>query len=168
MVILMDFFEQLRERAQKIGQHINKETDTTIIILKGHLLVEETLSEILKYTLKESNPMTIKIHNMMFAQKANLVWALKHDKIKLNIWPSLKRLNTIRNKMAHSLEPSDIDSLIEDFVKSVEKDWNDSYYLKLEVLDLKSAIIWIESTLGYILNQIFENDADATLINPDQ
>jgi hypothetical protein len=164
----MDFFEQLSERARKTDQHIDKETDITIIILKGHLLVEETLSEILKYTLKESNPMTIKIHNMMFAQKANLVWALKHDKIKLNIWPSLKRLNTIRNKMAHSLEPSDIDSLIEDFVKSVEKDWNDSYHLKLEVLDLKSAIIWIESTLGYILNQIFENDTDATLINPDQ
>jgi hypothetical protein len=168
MVILMDFFEQLSERARKINQHMDKETDTTMIILKGHLLVEETLSEILKYTLKESNPMTIKIHNMMFSQKANLVWALKHDKMKLNVWPSLKRLNTIRYKMAHSLEPSDIDALIEVFVKGVEKDWNDSYHLKLEMLDLKSAIAWVESTLGYILNQIFENDANALLINPHQ
>lgn len=162
----MDFFKQLMERGRKIEQHMIQETDTTMIILKGHLLVEETLTEILKFTLKESNPMTIKLHNMMFAQKANLVWALKHDKMKLNIWPSLKRLNAIRNKMAHSLESSDIDSLIQDFVKGVENDLSDGCSLKFEVPDLKSAIGWVESTLGYILNQRFENDTDVILMNP--
>jgi hypothetical protein len=163
----MDFFEQLSERARKIDQHMGKEIDTTMIILKGHLLVEETLTEILVFTFKESNPMTIKIHNMMFAQKANLVWALKHEKMKLNIWPSLKRLNAIRNKMAHSLEPSDIDSLIEDFVKGVGNDLSAAIGLTSEVLDLKSSIGWVESTLGYILNQRFENDTGIVVINPN-
>jgi hypothetical protein len=55
----------------------------------------------------------------MFALKADLVWVLKHDKTKLNIWPLLSRLNAIRNKIAYSLEPSGIDSLIEDYIKGV-------------------------------------------------
>jgi hypothetical protein len=48
-----------------------------LIILKGHLLIEELLTDLLKEKLKRDNLLTIEISkNTMFAQKLNLCCAL--------------------------------------------------------------------------------------------
>jgi hypothetical protein len=48
-----------------------------LIILKGHLLIEELLTDLLKEKLKRDNLLTIEISkNTMFAQKLNFCCAL--------------------------------------------------------------------------------------------
>ncbi|PID65095.1 MAG: hypothetical protein CR962_00130 [Gammaproteobacteria bacterium] len=67
-----------------------------------------------------SNPLGIKIgSNTMFAQKLNICWALNHDRLADNIWCGLKELNSIRNTMAHKIEPEVINEKIKSFVQKI-------------------------------------------------
>lgn len=151
----MEFFERLRNRSEKFKKYVEEENDMTMIILNSHMFIEELLTEILILSLKNSNPLAIKVsQNMMFAQKLNLVWALSDKSIEINIWSSLKTLNAIRNKMAHSLEPKGIDLMIEDFIVGVHHDLNAAVNLTSEDLDLRSSIGWLSSALGYRLSKL--------------
>lgn len=94
--------------------------DQVLVVLKGHLLIEELLTEILEVKLEHSNPLDIKISsNTMFAQKLNLCWAIVQNDIESDIWGFLKELNSIRNKMAHAIEPKGINKKIELFNEAV-------------------------------------------------
>jgi hypothetical protein len=104
------------------------------IILKNHLLIEELLTDLFKENLKRDNLLTIEISkNTMFAQKLNLCCALIGKDIKFEIWPFLKELNSIRDKMAYSLEPKGIDKRIESFTNIVSE-YEHYMMLKQEVM----------------------------------
>ncbi len=91
--------------------------DQILTILKGHLLIEELITELLKIKLEQSgNPLDIKVgSNTMFAQKLNLYWAIAQHDLEFDVWCFLKELNSIRNKMAHTVEPQGIDEKVKSF-----------------------------------------------------
>ncbi len=95
--------------------------DQVLTVLKGHLIIEELLTELLKIKLEQSgNPLGINIgSNTMFAQKLNLYWAIAQRDIEFDVWVYLKELNSIRNKMAHAIEPRGIDEKIKSFNDAV-------------------------------------------------
>jgi hypothetical protein len=90
-----------------------EEKGKDLTILKGHLLIEEVLGDLLKKSLKNSNPLTLKVgERMMFSEKLKFCWALNRERIKDEVWCWLKELNQIRNAMAHTVEPKGIDDRI--------------------------------------------------------
>lgn len=95
--------------------------DQVLTILKGHLLIEELITELLKTKLEQSdNPLGIKIDSgTMFAQKLNLYWAIAQHDLEFDVWCYLKELNSIRNKMAHTIEPQGIDEKIKSFNNAI-------------------------------------------------
>lgn len=128
--------------------------DIELIILKGHLLIEELLTELLIVTLEKSNPLNITIRdNTPFSQKLNLFWALSNSMFHVKIWESVKKLNVIRNSMAHSIEPKGIDKKIQEFCNAalVNTSFSPDDYKGNET---QFSIAWLHLLLSENLNKI--------------
>ena len=93
-------------------------SDLTLIVLKGHLLLEESLNELFLRILKL--PSAIDDARLTFFQKVCVAQAIMDDVGgHPHFWRSLKRLNAIRNKFAHKLDPSDIQQEVSVFMEDV-------------------------------------------------
>ncbi len=95
--------------------------DTTPIILKGHLFVEELLFEILKLHCRDSGP--IENIKLGFSHKLNLVHAmfgshLPGMEFPKNVWAALDKLNKLRNALAHSIDSPRAAEVFKSFVSS--------------------------------------------------
>lgn len=107
-------------KAQRFIKNLPVGGDKTLIILKGHLLIEEVLTELLQECLKIGNPLDIRVgEKTNINSKLNLCWSLAKDYPILPVWTQIKKLNGIRNKMSHTVSPNGIDDLIDQFVESV-------------------------------------------------
>ena len=82
--------------------------DSVLVTLKGHLLVEELLEELI--WLKCRAPEYLKRARLSFAQKAAMAHALtgtNHETglvLPDSFWPMIEALNELRNDLAHRLE----------------------------------------------------------------
>lgn len=73
-----------------------------MILLKGHLITEQLLNEVLGSYFP--NPDKFDGLNLMYAKKLDLLIALSDDKkLMIKYLAHLKELNRIRNKVAHEL-----------------------------------------------------------------
>ena len=112
---------QLAERMVRFMALLPHDKESDLIILKGHLLIEEVLTEISQLSIaKSTNPIELKVNQgSKFHQKLLISWCLNRGELTDSIWSSLKELKQIRNKMAHKVEPIGIDNEISKFTASV-------------------------------------------------
>lgn len=101
----------------KFFEHIPDDSDLTLIVLKGHLLIEEELNKIIKNDFEY--PEAILTGRFSFTQSYRVVMASHFKENRKWLWDSIDHLNKIRNKFAHNLEPKDIDSDISKFMEKV-------------------------------------------------
>jgi hypothetical protein len=82
-------------------------------------LVEEQINELLEVLLE--NPGALEAANLRFQQKLCVLKAVypavSSDKRE---WTAIEKLNSIRNKLAHKLEPHQIEKLINKFLRILE------------------------------------------------
>ena len=90
--------------------------DLASVILKGHLLVEEQVRQIIDERVK--NPDALRDANFDCYQTICIAESFFSGKEKY-IWNAFKKLNKIRNELAHKTEPVGVDDRIDDFVNSV-------------------------------------------------
>src|SRR6266478_8283383 len=89
--------------------------DVVLIVLKGHLLVEERLNEILASYVAQ--PLALQRSNLRYHQLATFCEALFHSVNRAWVWESVHHLNSLRNDLAHKLESEKRGQLIENFLK---------------------------------------------------
>lgn len=120
----------IKRSEERFKKHLPKSRDVTLIVLKGHLLIEEEVNELLDVLLK--NPRELYAADLRFYQKICLLKALFPGKdLEEREWTAIEKLNSIRNKLAHKLEPPKIEALIKDFLKILEDpDISESEYEK--------------------------------------
>ncbi len=88
--------------------------DPTYIVLKAHLLAEEMLRTFLQK--QASHPDTLREAELEFYQLLVLCQAFhRHIGPDWWGWRALRKLNSIRNSLAHNLEPKDVKDRILDF-----------------------------------------------------
>ena len=89
-----------------LEKHLGKAENVEIILLKGHMVIEQILNELLSLYIKEEND--LEKLNLTFSKKLELLKALEKSKgfsnRELN---HLNELNRIRNKLAHKLDFDD-------------------------------------------------------------
>lgn len=89
--------------------------DLTSVILKGHLLIEEQIKQIIDERVKKPEALSdarLTCHQAICIAEA---FCPKEQ----YIWEPVKKLNRIRNELAHNAEPKGLDDQIDDFVNSV-------------------------------------------------
>lgn len=86
----------------RILEELYASDETVMVILKGHLLVEEHLNRILSTQL--SRPEEIDKAGLKFSQRLQLVKALATIEFAdFPAWDLISSLNSLRNQLAHSL-----------------------------------------------------------------
>ncbi len=149
----MDTQVDIANRLVRFIDNLPNEGGSTLVILKGHLLLEEIITEILKVKLKD-NPLNLKVSDKwMYAKKLEMFWALVQGEFDGKFWGALKEINTIRNKMAHALEPNGIDERIQNFIDSF-KDHPLYIASKHDSLNLQYSIACLYILLNSYLNRI--------------
>lgn len=108
-------------RCSRYEKHLHVGMDTTSIILKEHLFVEELLFDILKLHCRDSGP--IENIKLGFSHKLNLVHAmfgshLPGMEFPKNVWAALNKLNKLRNSLAHNIDSPRAAEAFKSFVSS--------------------------------------------------
>src|ERR1700690_952741 len=98
---------------KKFSRHISKLQDLSLIILRGHLLIEEQLELFL--TLAARAPDELKEARLTYAQKLQLVRAFSG--IKDEIFEFAAAINKVRNYLAHRLEVDDLPTRIDSILR---------------------------------------------------
>lgn len=120
----------------------------TLILLKGHLLVEELLRGYVDRRLP--NPAAFKHDQFLFAKILMLCRCLTPPSTKSWAFDAAKKLNDVRNEVAHELEAPGLDVKIESFVSLVEQHAKDSVFppkdrgparLYMAITDLHSELV---------------------------
>lgn len=123
--------------------------DIELIILKAHLLIEEQINAIIYSRLE--NPSAIKKARFDFEQRLYLAKALMPSSTDERFWVAARKLNELRNKIAHVTSYSGLSHKIEDFVKSVPADWPGSN--EQETFELSLWFLFVHIS-GFIENKL--------------
>lgn len=95
--------------------------DQDLVILKGHLLIEEQVRLIIDQRL--SNPLALRDTRIECHQAICLAQSFFPEGHNIKFWSALKKLNGIRNAIAHKTEDPGLKNKIDDFIQSVPVDW---------------------------------------------
>ena len=149
----------------RIEQHFPDEADLTLQVLKGHLIIEEQLrlllDRLLFYpdALRGKQGTSFDCHQIICLVQATT----KYTHEEPWIWPAAKRLNNIRNSLAHNLAPASIDQKIQSLITFVTQE-NPTIRRVLERnptpagYEFKAVILAMSGALN-ALRQLIEADA---------
>jgi hypothetical protein len=127
---------------EQIKQHLAKTDDPILIILRSHLLIEERLHDILAQISQA--PEELRTARLSFYQLLFLCRAI----IGLQdapVWSFIARLNEVRNRIAHHLDPGDLDKLLGSVVTKLVPDYAEQ--LKTPLNRFRAAVGY---TCGYL------------------
>jgi hypothetical protein len=107
---------------EEITQHLDKTDDQVLLILYGHLLVEERLLDIVSQVSRE--PQELQAARLTFNQVMFLCRAIigRQDE---PAWDFIRRLNEARNRIVHRLDPGDLDELLVSVIVKLRSDYAD-------------------------------------------
>ena len=112
---LKSIFGAREERGQRFHEILRTPDDLVSLVLRGHLVVEELLFAAVSAHCQETEH--LKIARLRFPQLVALLRALeKISAVPSNYWTALSELNSLRNALAHNLEPQDLASRVARFV----------------------------------------------------
>jgi hypothetical protein len=102
----------------RITQHLDKTDDPTLLILRTHLMVEKRLRDILPRICRA--PDELQAARLSFHQVLCICRAVvgRNDD---PAWGFVQRLNEVRNRMAHHLDPGNLDELLGSAVDKLGK-----------------------------------------------
>jgi len=103
---------------ERFQTHLPAGKDAELLILKGHLLVERLLEKYVSQNVAHSAE--LQQAGFRFAQKLAIVAALHTQTESAWLWSSLRTFNRLRNELAHQIEGSKYNALLEQFVVQVE------------------------------------------------
>lgn len=91
--------------------------DMVLVVLKGHLLIEEQLRNVVDEHV--NHPKALASAQFSCSQIICLVEAFCADRTAPWLWMSLRNLNSLRNDIAHRIEPKRFQERIADFISTI-------------------------------------------------
>ncbi|WP_165856873.1 hypothetical protein [Marinobacter sp. JSM 1782161] len=110
-----DEFEVYKPRHLRLEEHLPKSDDATLITLKGHLLVEEILEEIILHYCRA--PEVLSGVEIAYFLKLRLAQALIGPKGAPDfVWEMAGALNSLRNELSHKLDSPKVAGKLDRFI----------------------------------------------------
>lgn len=100
----------------RVIQHL-PDGDLSLIVLKGHLLIEELLYTIVKGAFK--HPESVDQAGLRFYQLAHVARAIAYEDSLRPVWDAILAINTLRNTFAHDLETKKLEANLRQFAHAV-------------------------------------------------
>lgn len=102
------------EDLQRLSKHLPDEDGLDLIILKGHLIVEEHLERIIRHVVAHGD--LLSEARLTFNHKVVLARAMCWSQHQDSRWALIFVLNSLRNDLVHQLEPPKFDSKLKAFL----------------------------------------------------
>jgi hypothetical protein len=122
-VVADDITDRQLEAFRKFLDLLPHGKDADLVLLKGHLLIEEQLRLLIDQRLR--NPTALPDARLECHQCICLAQSFFPPNHELWLWQALKKLNKIRNDIAHQIQPKGLQDRIEDFITSVQSGFHD-------------------------------------------
>jgi len=102
----------------RIKRVLPRGNDPTLVILKGHLLIEEQLSRLIASHC--CKPTRLEGARLSFAQQVKLADGLSGclSGSGFPLLTSLEKLNAVRNRMAHHADVPDLNQRVDEYLRS--------------------------------------------------
>jgi hypothetical protein len=113
-----DLSQKIIQDMGRFLKYLPWKSDPTLVILKGHLLIEELLRAFIDKKIK--NQKALDKANLNFNQCLFIAMAFHSEKYLDWLWNAARKLNVLRNKLAHNLEPKGLHAKVDDFIKYIE------------------------------------------------
>lgn len=146
------------EDLERLAKYIPDESDLDLIILKGHLLIEECLERIVARIVAHGD--LLKDARLTFNQKAVCARAMCWTEHENSLWPLIFALNSLRNDLAHQLEPPKFDGKLRRFLSEHAREYTEKPEFKKLIesapvgLQLRTAVALL---IGFL--RAYERDA---------
>jgi len=115
-----EFFDPAKESPiARFTIGMTKIEDEHLYILRGHLLIEELLRELINLKMRKSDALIEA--RLTFNQILCIVKAIYWQRDYEWLWESIMILNNARNSISHKLAPDKYNRIIDSFLKLVEK-----------------------------------------------
>jgi len=115
---LQSLFESRDVRDKRLFKILTSDDDLVTLVLRGHLVIEELLFAAIAAHCQE--PDLLQDAHLKFSQLIPLIRSLeKMPLMKEKDWEILTELNSLRNALAHRIEPGDISARIERLVNMI-------------------------------------------------
>jgi hypothetical protein len=89
-------------------------------IMTGHLLVEEQLWQVVRESV--ANPSALDDARLSFVQLVAMADAVAKDSSLKSCWRLVRRLNALRNRCAHQVEPARLEVELRGFIDDVRNE----------------------------------------------
>jgi len=112
-----------RESLDHFFVHMPDEhSDLTLIVLKGHLLLEQRVREFIGERML--SPKALDSARLSFFQLVCLAEALTFpNEDPKRMWDFLRKLNSLRNQLAHDLVPIGIEERVQEIISDYSSAW---------------------------------------------
>lgn len=127
-------------KLERIAQHLPPGDDITLITLKGHLLVEELLEELIASHCK--NPAALE-GDIGFSVKLKFARALTGAEELSVVWTACQKLNSLRNALAHKLEHPEAQKRLASFFAIFDDPNTEWQRTGSDSADLKRALVFL-------------------------
>ena len=149
----------MEERTQYIYERFRRllprSTDLVLLVLKGHLLIEERLQAMIDEQVE--HPRSLTNARLTFYQKLRICQALLGHP-GLREWRFLESLNSLRNRLAHNAEVSDVEEDVDRLINYLSNDSNEvSESPRRRATALKNAFMFACAVLAGISMQKAED-----------
>ena len=145
---LDDLFAKDKEAFDRYQSLIPDTDDISLIILKGHLIIEEVLYNLLQEHCV--SPEYLDKSNLKFSQLMWILRSLLRLPLLEPVWGAISTINTLRNKLSHNLEPQDLEKYITEFdrLTRLKEPFPEAY----EAPDTREKVV--RSGIYYVMGQL--------------
>lgn len=109
-------FDAFEDDLRRWSEKLPREDDYVLIVLKGHLMMEEVLTEIVASQLQQPD----RLGEYSGRALINLAHACEPAELdREEFWGALAALNSLRNDLVHDLEPDDLRNRVKGVVGQI-------------------------------------------------
>lgn len=142
-----DSFERdKQQRMDRFRERFWEDNPYALSLLKGHLLVEEVLEEIIVSACK--NPSAAYDARMSFYSKTKLAEAISGDDSAA--WRCVERLNSARNELAHGRDDASLEEKIDALIRTTRTSYPQATWYEERVANLELAVIVVHAALSRV------------------
>ena len=146
--------EHIGDKINRFIDHLPRGADETLVILKGHLLIEEILRELVAISVSDVS--ALEKAKLTFFQCVCVSEAIYNEDIEKWIWTAALKLNSLRNRIAHNIEPVGVHDVKADFIDFVcdSTNYHDQIKIAIPGHELSLAIGQVHQSLAILWHQV--------------
>ena len=155
----------LKEIQDKFMGEIAYVDDLSQIVLKGHLVMEELMTEAIGRFILHGN--ILPEVKLQFHQKLNLCRSMSVSDQDNPMWSLIIKINSLRNHLSHSLNNDDRSKRVQSLKSNFEQQFGKEPLAAIEKMDEDSAVcmLAINGCLGYLHSFLSEVKRFETMVN---